>query len=88
MHLSMIIPNKDVFTEVQQSLPRFVHSLSILNEPIQYLYDHALADDSGVDDDADSRQENETEMSIVNSTYEVGSSDYVANEYCPAFTVS
>ena len=88
MHLSMVIPSKDVLTEVQKSLPRFVHSLSILNEPIQYLYDHALADENGVDDDADSRQENETEMSIVNSTYEVGSSGYVANEYCPAFTVS
>ena len=83
----MIIPNKDVFTEVQRSLPRFVHSLSILNEPIQYLYDHALADENGIDDEAGSTQENETETSIVNSTYEGRGSSYVANEYCPAFTV-
>ena len=53
---------------------------------MQYLYDKDIADDTLLDDDS-TAQIKEHSMGIINDAYTEGEGGYVANEYCPVFTV-
>ena len=86
MNLSMLVTNGDVFNEVETSLSSLSSRLSLLSNSLQYLYDKDIADDTLLDDDS-TAQIKEHSMGIINDAYTEGESGYVANEYCPVFTV-
>lgn len=86
MNLSMLVTNGDVFNEVETSLSSLSSRLSVLSNSLQYLYDKDIADDTLLDDDS-TAQIKEHSMGIINDAYTEGESGYVANEYCPVFTV-
>ena len=90
MNLSMLVTNTDVFNEVETSLSSLSSRLSVLSNSLQYLYDKDIADDTLLDEEGDadsSAQSKEHSMGIINTSYTEGESGYVANEYCPVFTV-
>ena len=89
MNLSMLITNSDVFNEVETSLFSLSSRLSVLCNSIQYLYDKDIADDTLLDEEGDvvNERDKEHSMGIINDSYTEGESGYVANEYCPVFSV-
>ena len=86
MNLSMLVTNSDVFNEVEASLSSLSSRLSVLSDSLQYLYDKDIADDTLLDDDS-SAQNKEHSLGIINDSYTEGEGGFVANEYCPVFTV-
>ena len=77
MDLSMIITSLELFNQVQQMNFPSIQSLHILNQPLQYLYEHSVA----------SEEASDQEESLINIHYDSEEEVYVANEYCSTFII-
>ena len=82
MELSMMITNYNVYSIVQTKLSSLASQITLLNQPLQYLYDHKMADEILVDDESEIQ-----DNTVINTNFSNEDDNYLPNPYCPSFTV-
>lgn len=82
MELSVIITNYDVYSQIQTKLSSLASRVTIMNQPLQYLYDHEMADETLVDDNSESQ----TNI-LINTLFSNEEDNYLPNAYCQSFNV-
>ena len=82
MELSMMITNYNVYSIVQTKLSSLASQITLLNQPLQYLYDHEMADETLVDDESEIQ-----DNTVINTDFSNEDDNYLPNAYCPSFNV-
>ena len=82
MELSMMVTNYNVYSTVQTRLSALASQITLLNQPLQYLYDHEMANEILMDDESEFQ-----DNAIINTDFSNEDNNYLPNPYCPSFNV-
>ena len=80
LQLGMLITNCQVYSSVLEKFTDLVSPVHLLNQPLQYLYDEQITDESADEED-------DVESLFINPQYSNEEENYIPNAFCKQFIV-